>query len=205
MIVVDIETSGLYPNKNGIVEIGSLVFENPNRTYNRLCRLDPEDEIDPVALELNGQSEKDVRDLNRISQKEMLGEFFEWIRKEGDFYVAGENVGWFDLAFIKIKADKYGSKFPFQHRSFDLNTAAQTRHKQVYGRFLTENGKSKMGLPEILEFVGFKDNRKKHKALEDCKLEAECIFRLLNGENLISEYNKFPIPDYLKRNKNDNL
>ena len=44
-----------------------------------------------------------------------------------------------------------------------------------------------------------KDNRETHNALEDCKLEAEAISRISYGKNLIQKYNKFSIPDYLKK------
>ncbi len=198
MIIVDIETSGLDPNKHGILEIASLKFEAPNISYQSYCRLDEDDEIDSKALEINGQSKEEIRDSNRLSQKQVLIEFFDFIKKQGDFYIAGENVGSFDWSFIKIKSEKYSLDFPLQHRTFDLQTLAQTKYEQVYGKLLIENGKSKMGLPQILEFVGMRDERKKHGALEDCKLEAECFSRLLKGKKLFDEYNKFPIPDYLK-------
>lgn len=66
-----------------------------------------------------------------------------------------------------------------------------------------------MGLTNILEFCGMKDERislrdghvdrkgSPHNALEDAKLEAECFSRMAYGRNLLEEYKKFPLPDYL--------
>jgi len=210
MIVMDIETTGLSPIKNGIVEIAALKFENPNICFQTLCRIDDE-EIDPVALEVNGQSVEEVKDLNRSSQKEALVKFFEWIKEQEDFCVIGQNVGEFDWRFINIKAEKYGLDFPLHKRSLDLHTLVFFRYFQVYRKFPIENGKSLMNLNKILEFVGIKDERKYvsggkvvkegkfHGALEDCKLEAECFSRLIYGKGLFDEYAKFPIPEYLKR------
>ncbi len=67
-----------------------------------------------------------------------------------------------------------------------------------------------MGLSKILEFCGMEDTRvllkdgeivkegKPHNALEDAKLTAECFSRIVNGKNLIEEFKKFPIPEYLE-------
>ncbi len=198
MIVVDIETSGRSKIKHGIVEIGAIKFEYPESVFHSYCRLDKDDEIDPKALEANGQSEEEVRNLNRPTQKQVLSRFFGWLKKQKDFYIAGENVGSFDLGFIEIRAEKYGLDFPIQHRTYDLHTLAESRYEKVYGEILFKNGKSEMGLPQILEFVGMKDERGKHSALEDCRLEAECISRLKFGRRLFLEYSKFKIPGYLK-------
>ena len=204
MIIVDIETSGLDPLKHGILEIGAIKFENPEIFYQSYSRLDEDDEIDPRALQINGQSEEEAKSFNRPSQKQALIEFFNFITENNDFYIAGENVGSFDFNFIRIRAGKYNLDFPIQNRCFDLQTLAQAKFEQVFGKPLIENGKSILGLSRILKFVGMDDERKEHGALEDCRLEAECISRLRFGKNLIAEYAKFPIPQYLV-NKDDNL
>ena len=38
-----------------------------------------------------------------------------------------------------------------------------------------------------------------HNALEDCKLEGECVYRLKFGKNLFPEYSKFEIPEVLRK------
>jgi len=202
MIVVDIETSGLNPMKNGIIELAAIKLESPEIFYHNYCRLDRDDEIDSKALEINGQTEEDIRSLRRPTQKQVLNDFFNWIKYFGEFYIAGENIGNFDWMFIKTKADKYGLNFPLQYRTYDLNTLAQVKYERIFGRPLVIGGKSNMDLTKILEFVGMRDNRKNHTALEDCKLEAECISRLRHGKGLFLGYSKFKIPGYLK---NDNL
>ena len=199
MMIIDIETTGVSPIKTCIVELASIKIEKPKVFYQKLCRIDPGDIIESQALEINGQSIEGARDLRRITQKEMLIDFFSWADKQGDFFIAGHNIGSFDLNFLKTKSEKYGLKFPFQLRVLDLHTLAQFKHFQINGKFLTDNGKSLMDLPAVLKFVGMTDNRNKHNALEDCKLEAEAFSRLLSSRGLFKEYAAFEIPGYLKK------
>ncbi len=37
-----------------------------------------------------------------------------------------------------------------------------------------------------------------HNALTDAKLTAECFSRIVYGKNLLEEFKKFPIPEYLR-------
>jgi len=211
MIILDIETSGLSPVKNAILEIAALKFEDPNIFLQTYCRIDEDDEIDPVALKVNGQSEEEIRDFTRPSQKEALMKLFEWIKKQNDYCIVGQNIGEFDWNFIRTKAEKYGLNMEIHRRSIDLHSLAFLRHSQVYGKLPIKNGISFLNLREILNFVGIKDERrhvsggeiiaegKFHGALEDCRLEAEAFSRLLYGKSLFKEYFQFPVPDYLKK------
>ena len=199
MFIIDIETSGLDELKHGIVEIGAIKYENPEIFYHSLSRLDEEDEIDDNALKINGQTREQVRDINRPTQKQILIELYELLQRENDFYAAGENVVSFDLRFIRAKAKKYGLKDLFQYRSYDLHSIASLKYEQIFGNLPLKDGKTELGLSKILEFVGLKDERKKHNALEDCKLEAEAISRIRSSKNLFPEYSQYPTPDYLKK------
>ena len=67
-----------------------------------------------------------------------------------------------------------------------------------------------MNLPKVIEFCGMKDTRIQmkdgkvvqegtaHNGLDDAKLEAECLSRILYGQNLFRECSHFSVPDYLK-------
>lgn len=207
MIVVDIETSGFSPIENGIVSVGALCLENPEKTFYEECRLDDEDKISEEALKVNGFSKEEIRDKNKQSQKKLLEKFFKWIDEQEDKMIAGHNVGFFDMNFLKMKTEKYNIKIKTRYRSFDLCTAAQMKYFQINGKFLFDDfGENAMNLSKVLEFVGLEDERiqlkegkvvregKPHNALEDCKLEAECFSRLIYGKNLFPEYAKFKVP-----------
>ena len=60
MIVVDVETTGLYPNKNSIVSIGAVDFLNPVNTFYQECRIWRGAKISDQALEVNGFTKKQI-------------------------------------------------------------------------------------------------------------------------------------------------
>ena len=209
MIIVDLETSGLDFEKAGIWQIGAIEFENPDNQFLEEARIDNEDYIDPVALKICGKTEDYLRDKNKQSQKQLIGNFLNWINNINMKNFVCENPQ-YDMGWLLKKISKYNLQINFPHRAYDLHSIASTRYYQVYGKFLLKNNKSDMGLTNTLKFCGIKDERityngkelvegKPHDALEDCKLEGECLSRLIYGKNLFSEYNKFPIPDYLKK------
>lgn len=216
MIILDIETSGLKPEKNGVLSIGAICFESPESIFYGECCLDPEDEISDDVLRINGFSREEITDKNKQSQKILIERFFNWIDLQKDRLFAGHNVGSFDMHFLKTKAEKYGIELKTRYRTFDLCTAAQVRYFQIHEKFFLDDFRENaMNLANVLEFCGIPDERirieqsrgvtkegKTHNALEDCKLTAECFSRLLKGKILFPEYSKFPVPDYLK---NDNL
>ncbi len=209
MIVADIETSGLIPERCGIWQIGAIEFENPDNQFIQEARIDIEDEVFEGACTITGKSEQEIRNQEKQTQKRLLENFFSWAENTNGM----KNIicqGYFDISFLDIKARKYGLKMPFHHRIFDLHSVAAIRHFQIFKRFLIEGNKSGMGLSNVLGFCGMKDERikmdgdnllkngKPHNALEDARLEAECFSRLLHGKGIFDDYAKFEIPDNLK-------
>ncbi len=211
MIVVDIETSGGFsPYKNGVWQIGGVHFNNPNNVFLEESRIDDEDCVEEEALKVIGKSEEELRDKNKQSQKQLLTNFFAWAEKINDRILVAHNTP-FDYGFLALKAKKYDLKFPFKHRTFDLHTIASVKYFELNGRFLMEQGGSNMGLSKVLELCGMKDERiqlkegkvvkegKPHNALEDAKLEAECLSRILYGKQLLPEFKDSSIPKELEQ------
>lgn len=198
MIVLDIETSGLSPEKNGIWQIGAIDLTNPENYFLEECRIDDEDEVSDGGLEIGGVTEEQIRNKSKQSQKELLIRFFDWMNSV-DFKNCICQNPQFDLVFISLKARKYNLIPTFHHRAFDMHSMAQMKYFDVKGTFLILEGISKMSLKEILEFCGMRDSRGAHNALEDCKLTGECFSRIVYGKNLFEEYKEFEIPDYLKK------
>ena len=209
MIVVDLETSGVDLAKAGIWQIGAVDFENPPRIFLEEARIDNEDKVTKESTQVHGKGEKELRDRKKQSQKQLLIRFFKWCEKSKIKNFACQNPQ-FDVAFLEIKARKYGLKLPLNYHAFDLHSIAQTKYLQLKKKFLIIENRSGMGLSTIIKFCGLVDERKhlekgkvvkegkEHNALEDAKLTAECLSRILKGKNLLKEYNKFPIPKYLK-------
>jgi len=213
MIVLDIETSGLNSKKCGILSIGAVCLNESNKEFYEEAKLDEEDIIEKEAMDVNGFSEAEMKDKNKQSQKRMIDKFLKWVEEQKVRMLAGHNVGFFDLNFIKNKMEKYELNFKTRYRSFDLCTVAQLRYFQINGKFLfDELGENAMNLSNALKVCGIEDERvkvelnkgvvkkgKPHNALEDAKLTAECFSRLMYGKNLFPEFSKFEIPKELKK------
>jgi DNA polymerase III epsilon subunit-like protein len=202
MIVVDIETSGLDFQKCGIWQIGAIDLTNPKNEFLEEARIDDEDKLinegEKTVQEIIGKTEEDLRDKTKQSQKSLLIHFFEWSKSIEIKNCLCQNPQ-FDLGFMYTKARKYDLNIPFHHRAFDLHSIAHTKYFQINKQFLIKDGKSDLGLKNTLEFVGMKDNRGAHNALEDAKLEAECFSRIIYGRNLLPEFKEFPVPECLRK------
>jgi DNA polymerase III epsilon subunit-like protein len=216
MIVLDIETSGLNALKNGVWQIGAIDLDNLQDVFLGESRIDDDDIVNLEALSMFDKTEEALRDINNSSQREMLEKFIRWLEDKKERNFLCQNPG-FDVNFIIVRMKKYGLKFPFHHRSYDLHSIAQLRYFQLNKKFLIKGDHSGMSLTEVLKFVGIPDLRvkmdenekmikegKPHNALEDAKLTAECFNRIVYGENLLGENSQFEVPDYLKV-ENDNL
>jgi len=214
MIVVDTEFTSLDFNNAGLWQIGAVDLDAPENTFLEEARLEEEDEVEEAALKVVEKTEEELRNLPQ-SQKEMLEHFFKWAEKTKIKNLICQ--GQWDFGILLSKAYKFGLNFPFHHRAFDLHSIAQMKHMEIKGEFSIDKDHSGMGLYYVLEFCGIEDERriisiggqvekqgKPHNALEDAKLEAECFSRLIYGKNLLPEFAKFKIPEYLKK-EDDNL
>lgn len=210
MIVIDIETSGNLDMKNGIWQIGAVEFENPENNFLQDSRIDDEDYVEEGALKVTGKTEDELRDKKKQSQKGLLENFFEWVSKiENKTFVAHNTP--FDYGFITLKAKKYGLQIPFNHRTLDLHVFAVAKYFEIHKELPMKNGMSWFGLAKILDFCGIEDKRihlsgtsvvktgKPHNGLEDAKLEAECLSRILYGKNMFNDFKEFDVPEYLKK------
>jgi len=202
MIVIDIETSGLDFNKHGVWQIGAIDLENPANTFLGESRIDDEDQISQESLKIIGKTEEELRDSSKQSQKELLENFFKWVQNI-NVKICICQIPQSDMSFLETKTKKYGLQWIFHHRTLDLHSIASLKHMQINNEFLIKNGYSDMGLFNILTFVGMRDDRGYHNALEDAKLTAECFSRIVYGKTLLEEYNKFPIPEYLQEGEDE--
>lgn len=214
MIVADIETSGIYPEKHGIWQIGALDFYNPENTFLQEARIDDEDEVAEDALKVIGKTESYLRNKNKQSQKQLLENFFKYCDSIKIKNCLCQNPQ-FDLGFLTQRARKYSLKPSFHYRAFDLHSLAQLRYSQLNEEFLikkeNEKAYSDMGLTSLLKFCGLEDRRMKmkdgkvekegtpHNALEDAKLTAECFSRIINSKSLLDEFSQYKVPEYLSK------
>ena len=129
MIVIDLEMSGLDEVRCGIIEIGAVELENPKNQFFQNARIDEDEELvntegaSRTVTEVTGQTEEDMRDKTRQSQKELLSNFFEWIENIEEKIFVCQN--YMDISFLAKKAKKHGLEF-LHFKFMDLHTIAQT-------------------------------------------------------------------------------
>jgi DNA polymerase-3 subunit epsilon len=196
MIVIDTETSGLNPEKNSLLSIGAIDFENPLRRFYGECRVFDGALVSHEALAINGFTEDGVHDKSKMTDKELIEQFILWANASSDTTFAGENPA-FDRDFMKETARRYGIDWRFAHRTVDLHSIAYAYIRGQGRELPMKNGHTGQDLSATLTLVGMTDTRKAHNALEDALLEAEAFSRLIYKKGLLPEYAKYPLPSQL--------
>lgn len=124
----DLETTGLDPNENGIIEIAGI-FNKPGSQSKRFERLvDPrkgtegnrEVAIHPKALETNGLTLDEIADFDPIDKmiRELDSHVDPWC------IPAGWNVAGFDIPFLKAAYERAGVKWRFHYHCLDMMVVA---------------------------------------------------------------------------------
>ena len=196
MIVVDVETTGLYPHKHSIASIGAIDSSNIQNQFYDECRIWDGAEISPFALEVNGFTEEDLYDETKPTLGTLINNFLEWASGIDNKILAGENPR-FDYSFLESSAQLSDIPFSLNHRTFDLHTVAYSHMMKQGETPPLSDGISKLSGDKIMQYVGLQPEPKPHNALTGAKYEAEAFSRLLSGGNLLPEFADFEIPDYL--------
>lgn len=178
MIILDIETGGLDPNRHALLSIGAVDYETGDEFYGE-CRAyknypgHQDDLIDDFALGVNGFTREQCHDSSKDFPHALYMRFLHWavIAKKRDLLIAGQQVGAFDIPFLKkIASDPQQAivpTWPFGYRSVDLHSVA-----------FAKLGKS-LSLDGILQAVGLQPEPKPHNALNGARLERDAFKRLL--------------------------
>lgn len=149
-VVIDIETTGLYPDWNEIIEISAIKIENsiPAQTFTSLVK--PLADVSPFIEALTGISNDML--VNAPNPDEVISGFSEFV---ADSILIGHNVS-FDINFIYDYYLKYLNK-PL------INDYVDTMRlfKKLYP--LNEHHR----LADLAYQYGIKSDRA-HRALDDC-------------------------------------
>jgi len=194
MIVVDVEMSGINPEKNSIVSIGAIDFDTPERRFYEECRVWDGAHINPEALVVNGYTEEQITDSSKQSPEEIINKFITWSRECGEHTLMGQNPGT-DLYFMENTANRFHIQWPFAHRSMDLHTVCIMHMIERGIELPVQNNRSDINSDFIMEYVGIPNEPKPHIAINGAIYEAEAFSRLLYGKNLLPEFTTYPVPD----------
>ena len=110
--VVDIETTGLSPSRDEIIEISALKIRS-GKIYNEFSQLiKPKAKIGPFITHLTGITNEMVISAPKI--EEVLPDFINFVSND---IILGHNVK-FDLNFIRTNLENYGFN-PLLNQSID--------------------------------------------------------------------------------------
>ena len=199
MIVIDWEFSWLDHKTNSLVSLWAIDFLNPSKQFYGECRIWEGASYEKEALEINGFSVDDITDKNKMSLKELVISFDEFLKTcSRPQILVGQNPK-SDLDFLRESYLKSWLNYTLWHRSIDLHTIVFMKHLQIKAPILIEKWNYKINLDESLKFVWIRGwEPRPHNALTWAKCEAEVLSRVLYGKKLLPEFQDASIPQYLK-------
>lgn len=195
MLVIDIESSGMSPERDSILSIGALDLENPERRFYGECRVWDGAHINDEALAVNGFTEEQANDPSKKSEEELAQEVLEWSQHLSDRTIAGQNPS-FDRDFLRAAANRAHLPWDLAHRTIDTHTLC---YMHMVKRGLKppldpQHRRSSLDLDAILNYCGIPDEPMPHNALTGALSHAEVISRLLNDKKLLPEFEQYDIP-----------
>lgn len=104
-IAVDLETTGLDPKRDRIIEIGAIRVENGQKTVSFHTMVNPRRSLEERIVQLTGISDEMVENAPDIGDK--IGEFLDFC---GQLPLLGHHVI-FDYSFLKRAAVNQGLEF----------------------------------------------------------------------------------------------
>lgn len=195
MLVVDGEFSGLNYDKHSIVSWGAIDLENPRNQFYAECRVWDGAHIDPEGLEVNGFTEEEVTDPNKMTEAELVRNFIAWSEPITNRTLAGQNVS-ADRDMLKAATYRAGFDWNFAYRTIDVHSLCWM-HMVKQGLVPpvdVEHHRSALNLDAVLNYCGIPDEPEPHNALTGAKSHAEVISRLLYDKKLLPEFEQFAIP-----------
>lgn len=199
MLAIDCEMTGLDPKLHAIISIGGVNLDDPENNFYGECRVFSSAEIDPAALAVNGFTEAECFDDSKDTESVMMHKLFDWMQTAKNYTLVGQNVT-LDKEFLNEAFARCGVEFRFNHRVVDTHSVAYSRFL-IEGRPVpTKSEKPKvsaLNLDEILKYVGIPEEPRPHNALTGAKVSAEAFSRMVFKKKLLSDFQDFPLPEYL--------
>ena len=156
---IDIETTGLGPEKSKIIEIGAAKYEDRVQKEVFSTLVNPQIAGIPERItELTGITDDMVK--GAPSEAEAMGSLLRFL--EGEEVLLGHNIP-FDFSFLKVAAGRLGAEFSY--RGLDTLVIARLCHPELPGKTLAA----------MCEAYGI-TNEHAHRAYEDACTAAQLFF-----------------------------
>ncbi len=195
MIVLDIEASGTNYEKHSIVSIGAIDFDEPTRQFYGECRVWEGAHIMEGALAVNGFTEEELYDKEKMTEAELVTQFLEWTQHMGDRTLTGQNVS-FDRDMLKAGAERARLPWDLAYRTLDTHTMCWMHIVRSGKRppIDPQHRRSGLTLDAVLRYCGIPEEPHPHNALTGALSHAEVTSRLLFDKKLLPQFEEFDIP-----------
>lgn len=170
-------------------------MDNPDNRFYAECRAWDGAHIDQEALDINGFTEEQARDVSKKSEEEVVREYLEWLGDIRDWTNVGQNPS-FDRDFLRFACERYHINFPLPYRTVDVHTLTYMHICRNGGTppFDAARHHGTMNLDYALSYCGIPEEPKPHNALTGAMCHAETASRLLYNKQLLEEFKIYPIP-----------
>lgn len=159
IVVFDIETTGLNPTTNQVIEIGALKIEGGRVVEEFSKFINPFMKLPPKIVALTGIQDYMLKDAEVADR--VIAEFLEF---SDGHVLLGHNI-MFDYSFIKVNADKIGKKF--DRHGIDTLKIAKGVHPELESR----------SLEKMCRYYKI-NNVSAHRALSDAKATYELYYKM---------------------------
>ena len=195
MLILDIEGSCTNYEKHSIVSIGAIDMDDPTNRFYGECRIWDGAHIMEGALEVNGFTEAEVTDPNKMTEAELVRNFMAWSEPIKDRTLTGQNVS-FDRDMLKAGVERAGMNWDMAYRTLDTHTMCWMH--MIKAGFTPpidkERKRSALNLDAVLNYCGIPAEPDPHNALTGALCHAEVTSRLLYDKKLLPEFDQYEIP-----------
>ncbi|HYF29321.1 MAG TPA: 3'-5' exonuclease [Candidatus Paceibacterota bacterium] len=194
MIVLDVESTGLIPERCSILSLGAVDLDDPTNQFYDECRIWDGAHITDEALAINGFSREEIQDPAKKPEAELIASFIAWATdKPLDRTLAAQNVS-FDLEFVQAAAHRAGLESPFGKRTLDVHTLVWMHMTSRGATPPLANRHSALNLDFALKYVGLPEEPKPHNGLTGALCHAEVIARVAYNKKVFPEFSTYDIP-----------
>lgn len=172
LYAVDVETSGIDPNKSSLLSIGAVNINNLSDFFYAECRAFPDAEIHEGALKVNGFTIDQIN-AQPLTEAEIIKDFFQWL-KAGPMMIAHNSS--FDSSFIAAAALRAQLPNPFGFRTIDIHSIVHTHITQR-----NETPPGRLSLNECLNYFDLPKEPDPHNALTGARCNYDIYQKVINN------------------------
>lgn len=176
-LVIDTETTGLDPNKNQMIQLGAIVYEDGKEkdTFSLSVTYNGEGMVEPAAFKKNKTGMAGYMFASLIVESSVIYKFCDFVLNNPCDYLVGFNVQ-FDLAFLRTAFERAKVNFVnfLPYKVIDPFILAQTM--ALTGHLPSS---IKTNLSALCKHYGM-ETEGAHEALQDIRMTYGLMVRMMN-------------------------